>query len=367
MTLETPVTPPIQSIFLSDGGQTAAGIAEAVAGFIEGAQQTLEIAIYDMRLTGAAASRILAAVHSVNARGVRVRVVFNQDHARHIPVPAPPEVDWDLLKRFGVPFHPISGVPDLMHHKYVVRDAGAPEAEVLTGSANWTDDSWTREENVILRVRSAGMAAAYLRDFEDLWEKREVAPTGHFDTDWSEVVGAAGPIRLRPFFCPGRGPRLVSEMSHRLSTAQRRVRICSPVLTAGPLLATLTEMGSRPGLDIAGVYDLTQMSEVQRQWSEDQHASWKLDAFRSIDRMIPFAGKRSTPYAKGSVHDFMHAKILVVDDAVFTGSYNLSHSGEMNAENVLEMENAALADGFAAFIDRIIARYPRTTPVETPS
>ena len=50
-----------------------------------------------------------------------------------------------------------------------------------------------------------------------------------------------------------------------------------------------------------------------------------------------FTGKRSTPYAPGSVHDYMHAKVTVADDVAFVGSFNLSHSGELNAENVLEI------------------------------
>ena len=37
-----------------------------------------------------------------------------------------------------------------MHHKYVVRDGEA----VWAGSANWTIDSWTREENVLATIES---------------------------------------------------------------------------------------------------------------------------------------------------------------------------------------------------------------------
>jgi len=73
---------------------------------------------------------------------------------------------------------------------------------------------------------------------------------------------------------------------------------------------------------------------------------------------LDFHGKRSQPYAPGSVHDYMHAKVSVVDDAVFVGSYNLSRSGEENAENVLEIEDPALADRIAAWIDGVRARYP---------
>ena len=70
-----------------------------------------------------------------------------------------------------------------------------------------------------------------------------------------------------------------------------------------------------------------------------------------------FSAKPSTPWAEGSLHDFMHAKITVVDDVVFTGSFNLSRSGEQNAENVLEIEDAALAEQMATFIDEIRGKY----------
>ena len=72
-----------------------------------------------------------------------------------------------------------------------------------------------------------------------------------------------------------------------------------------------------------------------------------------------FSGKRSTPYTPDSLHDYMHAKVTVCDDVVFIGSFNLSHSGEQNAENVLEVRDAAVADRMAAFIDQIRARYPK--------
>ena len=44
----------------------------------------------------------------------------------------------------------------------------------------------------------------------------------------------------------------------------------------------------------------------------------------------------------------MHAKVTVADDTVFAGSFNLSRSGEMNAENVVELHDAELADRLAA-------------------
>ena len=55
----------------------------------------------------------------------------------------------------------------------------------------------------------------------------------------------------------------------------------------------------------------------------------------------------------------MHAKLTVADDTVFVGSFNLSRSGETNAENVLEIADAALADRMAGWIDEVRARFPR--------
>ena len=83
----------------------------------------------------------------------------------------------------------------------------------------------------------------------------------------------------------------------------------------------------------------------------------RLRAGRTVLTRAPFSGKRSTPYAPGSVHDYMHAKVTVADDRVFAGSFNLSHSGELNAENVLELEDAELADRLAAFVDEVRLRY----------
>ncbi|HXN77182.1 MAG TPA: phospholipase D-like domain-containing protein [Candidatus Dormibacteraeota bacterium] len=332
-------------------------IAQRMAAFLNGATQTLDIALYDLRLEDAPSNTLFGAFDAALKRGVVVRLIFNQDHAQAIPVPPPPEIDWafiDRLKAIGVQIKPVSGVPDLMHHKYVVRDAGTAQAMVLTGSTNWTNDSWTREENCILTITSGEIAADYHSNFEELWQKPVVAISGRISSPWSTLPDGT---ELRPYFCPGRSDKLVHAMARSISTAQKRIRICSPVITCGPILGTLAEVIERPGIDIAGVYDATQMDEVQRQWASQTAAAWKITAFRSIVAAVTFGAKRSTPYAKGTVHDFMHAKILVADDYVYAGSFNLSHSGEMNAENVVQIHSPAVAENCAVYIDRVAARY----------
>ena len=58
----------------------------------------------------------------------------------------------------------------------------------------------------------------------------------------------------------------------------------------------------------------------------------------------------------------MHAKLTVADDTVFVGSFNLSRSGERNAENVLEVKDPELAERMADFVDEVRALYPRYRP-----
>ena len=317
----------------------------------------MDVAIYDLRLESGPASTVLGAIEAALKRGVKVRMVFNQDHAQAIPVPPPPEIDWDFIDRLrsaGVEVKPVPGIPDLMHHKYVVRDAGTPRASVLSGSTNWTNDSWNREENVMFTVSSGEIAADYAADFAELWDRPVVALSGRVSSPWSALADGT---RVRPYFCPGRSLKLVHAMARSIASAVKRIRVCSPVITSGPILGTLAEVCERQGLDIGGVYDATQMDEVQRQWGAQAGAAWKISAFHSITSAVRFGAKRSTPYAKGSVHDFMHAKILVADDYVYVGSFNLSHSGEENAENVLQIESAAVADLCAAYIDAVAARY----------
>jgi phosphatidylserine/phosphatidylglycerophosphate/cardiolipin synthase-like enzyme len=331
---------------LTDGGQPAEETAHALADFIAAAQRTLEVAVYDFHLPPDLDSVVRGALVAAQQRGVAVRLAYNVDHPADTPIPAPPRTNPEEVEAMPFPTAAIPGVPDLMHHKYVVRDAAA----VWTGSTNWTADSWTREENVIVTVESPALAARYRDDFEQLWTTRDVSQTGKVET-----APADG---LRVWFCPGRGEKLAHRLAKAIGSAKRRVRIASPVITSAPILGTLAQVASDGKVDVAGVVDATQIAEVFEQWHENGNVDWKGPLLRTVLGRAPFSGKRSTPYAPGSVHDFMHAKVTVADNTVFVGSFNLSHSGEENAENVLELGDPQLADRLAAFVDEVRVRYP---------
>jgi phosphatidylserine/phosphatidylglycerophosphate/cardiolipin synthase-like enzyme len=145
------------------------------------------------------------------------------------------------------------------------------------------------------------------------------------------------------------------------AAARTRVRIASPVITSAPILSTLAERADAGGVDIAGVVDEPQTDVVFSQWASNDSSSWKIPLLAQALSRLPFSGKPSTPWGPETPHDFMHAKVTVADDIVFLGSFNLSRSGEQNAENVLELRDAALAERMAAFVDSVRERYPPTS------
>lgn len=334
---------------LDEGGQTGEEIGGELVAWLGETRRTLDLALYDVRIPGPVGDEVAGAIRAARERGVRVRIAIHDPEVRAEGL-APPRTRTDVLAGLGVEVRLIDGDGDLMHNKFAVRDGTA----VWCGSTNWTLDSWTHEENVIVTAHSQALAQAYERTFEELWHRRRVADTGDFDAPAVRV----GDALVRPWFCPGRGSELAHRIATRIDRAGRRVRIASPVLTSAPVLAALAEVLHEGRVDATGVVDLTQTEQALAQWRHNDRARWKGPVLEEVLSGLRFHGKRSRPYEPDSPHDFMHAKVSVIDDVVFAGSYNLSRSGEENAENVLEIEDPALAERIAAWIDAVRARYP---------
>ncbi len=351
-----PDTAPIELELLTDGGQRPADVARGIAAFLAEATESLDLALYDVRVETDAGALVLASLLAAVQRGVRVRLAYNVSHPGPIPVPPPPETTPEAIEALPIETRAIAGVPDLMHHKFIVRDGAA----VWGGSTNWTDDSWSRQENVIVTLESRKIAYAYGLAFEQLWESGEVERSGRVEPR-PEDVGSA---RVRAWFCPEYGEALSHRVAKHVGRARERVRIASPVLTSGPILGTLVEVVNERRCEVAGVVDDTQVDQVFGQWRTNGVSEWKIPLLQRILEGAAFSGKTSVPWSPTSVHDFMHAKVVVADDTAFVGSFNFSRSGERNAENVLEIREPAIADRLAAFVDEIRARYPRATVPE---
>ena len=170
---------------------------------------------------------------------LRVRAVYNEVRRHETTIPPPEGQSLLQLLAAAVPAEAISGIPDLMHHKYVVRDRDT----VWTGSTNWTGDAWTRMENVLVVVNSSDRGRRLHDRTSSSCGRSARSSTPARSTTCPQRCRTARAVRA--LFSPGRGRKMSQLVATRLGQARQRIRICSPVLTSSPILATLAESARR--------------------------------------------------------------------------------------------------------------------------
>jgi phosphatidylserine/phosphatidylglycerophosphate/cardiolipin synthase-like enzyme len=345
----------------------ANAVATRIAGFIEQAQSTLDIAIYDFRLHGDPASIISEVLRNRAKAGVVIRIAFDaatnpEPHLSPAEAPALLEADKKppgtetFVRSFAdvASLKAITGYRVLMHNKYIVRDAQSPNAGVFTGSANYTNDSWGLQENNLLFLDSQSLAAHYARDFSDLWSRGRIRDNPGSD-DVSSV--AIGDVDVAVGFTPGESPAVVKEIVGAISGARTMLRVASVVISSGPILAALSEAIDR-GVALDGLYDGPQMDQVERQWRAAHVGADKVNTWQKVAQRL--ARKNSIPFdmhKPQQPHNFMHNKLVLADDTVIMGSFNLSNHAMGNAENVLLIKDSKLAQQYETYLAALIARY----------
>jgi phosphatidylserine/phosphatidylglycerophosphate/cardiolipin synthase-like enzyme len=342
--------------FLAEREQPADEVMARLTTFISGAKHTLDFAVYDMRFSDPLGAKLAAALRGRAEAGVEIRFCYDADKppqpnlaAGQDPAPAGTGA---FVQSLGYPWRRIAGMK-LMHSKYIVRD----RESVWTGSTNMTDDAFAREENNIVEIDSLALASYYAQNFEELWEKENFEHTGDIHTEPVPLTFSDQSGNARVMFSPGCGLEIDSEIARRARAAQRRVRICSLLINSGTLIGEFGNLLRRGGVAVDGIYDRTQMEQVYLQWQEVPQNRWKISALKEIIMRAGLVGKNSVPYTPTGPHNFMHNKVLVIDDTVITGSYNFSRSAQFNAENILFIESAPLAEAYSAYIDHLVEKY----------
>ncbi len=362
----------IDTLFLRDinhGGskRQSATVARRLAEFVGEAASTLDIAIYDFRLSSSSlAKSVVGALSNAAERGVTVRLAYDAGKPTDTTAstfalmgadPAPTGTAQWVADHFGNTDVQIKAITapsgQLMHSKFVARDADATASTsaVWTGSTNWTDDAWTLQENNIILVASAVAAAAYRADFEQMWVGGSIKGTGTGGGGTTEV----GTASVGWDFAPGDGAIIDTGLETAVSAATQRIVVAAMVLTSKTVISALVAAISN-GIHVNGIYDSGQMGPIEREWAKSANDAQVLADWKMVKKHL--VAKRSAPFKPTSPHNFMHDKIMVADNALITGSYNFSANAEKNAENQLHVSSdQALVDKYTEYISAISNAY----------
>jgi phosphatidylserine/phosphatidylglycerophosphate/cardiolipin synthase-like enzyme len=342
-------------------------VATRIARFISEARSTLDIAIYDFRLRDEAAAIISDSLRERARNKVVIRIIYDvttEPDGDIAPATSSARLEADkkapgtetFVRSFAdvAQIKGVTGYRALMHSKYLIRDGNADEAAIFLGSANYTNDSWGLQENNLLQLRSRPLASYFSKNFTGLFTTGNIAERPVVrDVDVVRVADV--PVTVA--FAPEQSPAIIKEIVGAIAAARQRLLVASVVLSSGPILAALSEAVDR-GISCAGIYDGPQMDQVRRQWQAAPVGADKINTWDKVAGHL--VRKNSLPYDRNKPHqphNFMHNKLVIADDVVVTGSFNLSNHAMGNAENVLLIHDAEIASKYEVYVQQLMAKY----------
>ncbi len=307
---------------LTGSATTNPGPADALFSSLAGnATTSIDVALYDFDRTS-----VRDALIAAKQRGLSVRVVGDNEAA------ADPSYQpfYASLSNAGIPV--VNDTKSsLMHNKFAVFDA----AVTWTGSANFSDTSFTRNGENIVVITDTVVASIYHTEFEELF-------SGEFSNDKTDntahnttVGGSAVEIAFTP--TDGVEERIIAA----IASADVRVQVAQFTFTNQDIAAALIAAHQR-GVAVEVLLD--QVAAGSQYSQRDP-----LCAAGITVRVEDFAAKIHDKYA---VVDAGTAS----DPLALTGSTNWTKNAvEANDENLLIIHDATLASAFASDIDRLRA------------
>ncbi|MFN2300210.1 MAG: phospholipase D-like domain-containing protein [Anaerolineales bacterium] len=294
-------------------GRYEGGPDEILARAVGMAGRSIDIAVYDFDLLSVA-----RALLGAQQRGVAVRVVVDSDNYYTEAL--------SLLRGAGIPVVG-DGRSALMHDKFVVIDGG----EVWAGSMNLTVNGAYRNDNNLLRIRSAALADAFTEEFEEMFVHKHFGAASPAGKPAPAVETACGPVEV--LFAPE--DSVARRVTALIAGARSEIHVLAFSFTSAEIAGAMLER-SRNGVLLSGVLERTQVrSNTGTQFAvlESAGADVRLDA-----------NPRN-----------MHHKVILIDgEIVIAGSYNFTASAEeKNDEDLLIFHDRSLAEAFEQEFRRI--------------
>ena len=159
-------------------------IDRVLAQKLASAQSSIDVAMHEID-----SDRIAQALIAAHQRGVRVRIVTEDDYMDEDSI--------QVLQIAGVPIVSDRGHHGLMHNKFVVID----RRFIWTGSLNATDNGAYKNNNNAIWIESTELAENYTHAFLDMFERRQFG-SGNPSPIPHPVVTMADGTQIRTAFAP---------------------------------------------------------------------------------------------------------------------------------------------------------------------
>jgi phosphatidylserine/phosphatidylglycerophosphate/cardiolipin synthase-like enzyme len=323
---------------------------EKIAALISEAQHSVDIAMYNMDTTNRSPVIVALGSEPVQARiktqSLKIRLIFEGYGTE-----AENQKKMSELEALGVDVR-FLGRSVKMHHKFAVIDATRdgksvnPEAQVITGSANWSLSSYRNyNENILFIKGEPESTTRFYLEFVRLWNaskefgSQDPTPlTSLTAINEAEIeIYFNSPRRLEP---ASREPsNLTAQIVRLIDGARFSIDVASTRIRLVPILESVLRAADR------GV--LVKLLISQDDFRDIQLRSKWLLGHKNIEVRVKFYSLRPADY----LFFQMHNKFMLVDDeAVLTGSFNWSSSSENNHfENLVELRGAKAQDSLTQF------------------
>jgi phosphatidylserine/phosphatidylglycerophosphate/cardiolipin synthase-like enzyme len=296
---------------------------QALVADIDGAARSVDLATYEYNLTSVADALVRA-----KRRGVQVRLVLDREN-----LDDPAMAKWaGTVEDAKIPVS-WEETDAFMHSKFVIVDGQV----VWTGSWNVTTNDTYRNNNNLLRISSPALVANYQAEFAQM-------AAGTFGNNKAPQTPnprlSIGGVPVENYFSPEDG--VGKHVVEWINRATASVDFLAFSYTSDDIGDAMIAR-QKAGVPVRGVFEKRNADGVGSEYA----------------RLL----KAKVAVLKDGNCYTMHSKVIIIDDRiVITGSYNFTSRAEsVNDENLLIIDDPALAKLYRAEFDRVYAQAQNPT------
>lgn len=300
-------------------------IQQRIIEAINGARESVDVCIYELSY-----EPLYRAIINAHKRGIRVRMVGDINNVNYS--------GYRELMRNNVPMV-LGNNEKIMHNKIVIID----NELVITGSANFTETGFFKNNENVVFIESKEVADYYRREFENMFYNNTFGLDKVGFTNFHSNTFRLGKTEIKVLFSPyvnEYGPMTVDKVYiSYITNAKRSIYFSIFSFTHPDIASNMIYMATNKGIKLYGVFD--------KSWHTGNEYSvhhWFIDAGLNVK----YDGNENTlasTYSGGKNHN----KYIIIDPetdegVVLTGSMNFSKAASTggNDENVVIIKDKVI-------------------------